>query len=244
MRYLMQIAYNGTNFSGYQRQPNKRTVQSELESALKIVFGEEIVSFASGRTDAGVHALGQMAHFDSDKVMDFDKLRYSLNSLLPEDVKVVEVTDGGDIHARYSAKHKRYMYLFYVSEYENPLLCGRALRLMNAVDLEKMQSACKLFKGEHDFKAFSSTGSTAKTSTREIFDCTITHDRNTGLYTFEVEGNGFLYKMVRYMVGSVIRVGQGKLDIDTLKSALDGGNLPKNVVQPPYALYLKSVNYD
>ncbi|MBO4937126.1 MAG: tRNA pseudouridine(38-40) synthase TruA [Clostridia bacterium] len=244
MRYLMQIAYNGTNFSGYQRQPNKRTVQSELESALKIVFGEEIVSFASGRTDAGVHALGQMAHFDSDSVMDFDKLRYSLNSLLPEDVKVVEVTDGGDIHARYSAKHKRYMYLFYVSEYENPLLCGRALRLMNDVDLEKMQSACKLFKGEHDFKAFSSTGSTAKTSTREIFDCSIEFDKNTGLYTFEVEGNGFLYKMVRYMVGSVIRVGQGKLDLETLKVALDGGNLPKNVVQPPYALYLKSVNYD
>ena len=109
MRYLMKISYCGDDFAGYQRQPGKRTVQSELENAIKVVFGEDIVTYASGRTDAGVHAYGQMVHFDSEQVKEFAPLLYSINSLLPHDVKVTHITDGGDIHARYSAKHKTYI---------------------------------------------------------------------------------------------------------------------------------------
>ena len=244
MRYLLQLAYKGTNFSGYQRQPDKRTVQGVLEDAINKVFGEEIVSFASGRTDAGVHALGQMVHFDSDKLIDFSSLKYSLNSLLPDDVRVVKIIDGGQLHARYSAKHKRYGYTFYVDDCERVMLVDRAYFVYGDLNVRLMRRACRLFKGEHDFKSFQATGSTAKTTVRTIYDCRIVYDRMNDTYRIEVEGNGFLYKMVRFIAGSLIKVGKGKLSLEQLKDALDGGDLPKNIVLPSHALTLLNVKYD
>ena len=238
----MQVSYCGDDFAGYQRQPGKRTVQGELDNALSVVFHENIVSYASGRTDAGVHAYGQMVHFDSAEIKKFDKLLYSINSLLPHDVQVVKIVDGGDIHARYTAKRKLYEYKFYISDADNPLLYSRAFRVYGSLDMDKMQKACQLFVGEHDFANFSSVGSTAKTTVRTIYSCRL--QENDGIYSLLVEGNGFLYRMVRYIAGAIIKVGQGKLDLDDISSALSGKNLPKNIVLPAHGLYLKSVSYN
>ena len=244
MNVKLTVSYDGTAYCGWQLQKNGISVAETLNAAIERVTGEKVRVVGSGRTDAGVHALGQMVHFDSEKFVDFSSLKYSLNSLLPNDVRVMNITDGGQLHARYSAKHKRYGYTSYVDDCERVMLTDRAYFVYGDLNVRIMKRACRLFKGEHDFKAFQATGSTAKTTVRTIYDCCIVYDRMNDTYRIEVEGNGFLYKMVRFIAGSLIKVGKGKLTLDELKDAIDGGELPKNIVLPAHALTLLNVKYD
>ena len=160
MRILLTVSYDGTNFCGYQRQPNKRTVEEELQIALRKLLNKPVKTIASGRTDSGVHAICQKVHFDSDLSMPASKYCDALNTYLPSDVRVISskrVAD--DFNARYSAKKKTYRYSCYFGKCENPL-CDRYKTLLKyPLDIEKIKKACEVIKGTHDFKCFLASGS-------------------------------------------------------------------------------------
>ena len=242
-RYKLTLEYDGTNFAGYQVQPSKRTVQSELEKALFNIYGERVATFASGRTDAGVHALGAVVHFDSPKPIK-NNIQDAINSFLPCDLKVVKVQQVDDnFDARFSTKKKTYGYKFYLSRYERPLFENKALRVNDNIDVEKMKQACKYLIGKHDFTSFVARKSCKTDFVREIYDAEIVKT-GTEEYIFKISGNGFLYNMVRIIMGTLLFVGSGKFAPEDVKKVIDAKDrrLAGNTV-PPYGLYLLSVEY-
>ena len=213
MSYAFLISYDGTHFYGSQRQKSLRTVQSVLEETAEKVFGAPVKAAFSGRTDAGVHAAGQVCHLDGDTGIPAEKLREAFNRLLPDDLKVLRsaaAPEGFDCTR--GARRKTYCYRFYCAESVLPLLERYAVRLEGAPDLDAMRAACALFEGEHDFAAFRATGSSAKTTVRTIYALSV--DRLTAyggtMYEIRVTGNGFLYNMVRFLAGELYAVGCGK----------------------------------
>lgn len=243
MRVFLKIEYDGTGYCGWQIQPNGTTVQEIIEKAIFSLTGERVSVTGSGRTDSGVHALGQVAHFDTDSCIPPEKFANALNQFLPDDVKVVEsrkVAD--DMHARFSAKRKTYRYKIYESKHPRPLLNRYSVRVEYPLDLEKMQSACKSLVGVHDFVGFSSTGSEVKDTVREIYSANVEKVGEEVIFT--VCGNGFLYNMVRIMAGTLVAVGIGKI----APSEIDGVILSKNrkmagATMPARGLTLVSVEY-
>ena len=245
-RILITVEYDGTSFCGWQSQNGKRCVQSTLEEALSSFYGEKIEIHGSGRTDAGVHALGQTAHFDAPQKNNFkvEKLPYAINEKLPEDVKILYAKIvPNDFHARKSVKQKTYQYKAYFSHFESPLERCRMMRVFPEPNLKAMQEAAKLLLGEHDFSAFMSTGSSIKDTTRTIYSIAIKKNQND--YTFEICGNGFLYNMVRIIVGTLIEIGQGRLSLTNIEKALASGERKySGRTAQPQGLYLKSVKYE
>lgn len=242
MKYLMTICYDGKDFCGFQTQPDARTVQGEIEQAMQIYFRENIIIFASGRTDSGVHAIGQVAHFDVNAELNLTTFLRSINALLPSDITITDVCKTNIAHARKDAKQKTYLYKFYVSDFDNALYRNRLTRIFTAVDIDKMKMAAAMLCGTHDFKFFSALNSSAKTTIRTIFESRI--ERIDDQYHFYITGNGFLYKMVRNIIGALIMVGQNKLLIDDFKKAIQKEKeLPKNITMPPHGLYLLNVKY-
>lgn len=243
MRYAMVIEYDGTAYSGWQRQKNAISVQQKIEEALEIVFGKKIVIVGSGRTDSGVHALAQVAHFDIDKDLNARSVIYSLNSLLPTDVKIqklIKVRD--DFHAQYDAVKKTYIYRSYVSESPSPLKDKYYVRVLPTVDVEKMKRAGKALVGKHDFKAFCSTGSSINSTEREIYNFEIVTKGDEII--FEITGNGFLYNMVRIIVGTLFFIGKGKLEENAIEKMLATGTRKLGgKTFPACGLTLKSVEY-
>lgn len=246
MRYLITISYDGTLFSGYQKQPKERTVQSELEKALKeINGGKKVDVHASGRTDAGVHALNQKVHFDLETKITTDKLVRGLNSLLPKDIYVknaLEVKD--DFHARFSAIGKEYIYILNMGEY-NPLERNYVYQHNKKLDVVEMERAMKYLEGEHNFKSFTKTDEEKDDYVRLISQTNIIRDsKDLNKITFVFVGTGFLRYMVRNMVGTLIDVGEGKIKseevIDILKKE-DRRSAGKTA--SPEGLYLKNVFY-
>lgn len=241
--YALTVEYDGTAFSGWQFQTNGRTVQGEIESALKKVTQVEGRIMGSGRTDAGVHAFGQVCHVRLLKAMDENALRKALNALLPKDIAVLEVWERTNaFDARKCSKDKTYEYRFYRSDIRRPLLEPYALRLPMALDVEAMQTASLAFAGQHDFAAYQATGSTATNTVRTIHHVSW---REEGPYLcFEVSGDGFLYHMVRNMVGVLLAIGRGKLCRADIEKSFEHGNrghLPPTA--KPQGLYLKKVAY-
>lgn len=236
------VLYDGTNFSGWQVQDGKRTVQGEIERALKELSGEDIRIVGSGRTDAGVHAEGQVFSFKTDLKIDDKRLYKAINARLPEDIRLSSTQKVDDnFNARYSAKKKTYEYRFYLGETINPLKERHALNIYG-VDLEAMCQAAKLFKGEHDFSAFCSTGSSVKTTVRKIYSCSLKKSGDDVI--FSVSGNGFLYNMVRIMAGTLLYVGEGKIPKENVLKAFESGDrmlLGKTL--SPKGLVLKKVEY-
>ena len=223
MRIKLTLSYDGTNYSGWQVQPNAVTVQQKLEEAVKASTGETVRVTGSGRTDAGVHAVMQVAHFDTTSSIPPERFYRALNAHLPVDIKVMKselATD--DFHAVTSAKKKTYTYSFYTSEIERPLKERYAVKLDKLPDVTKMRRAAKLFVGEHDFKAFCASGSGAKTTVREIYELKISKFRNDLRIT--VTGNGFLYNMVRIISGTLLAVGNGEITIKDVKKMLEEGD--------------------
>lgn len=220
MTVKLTISYDGTSYCGWQVQPNGLSVQQVIEDALFAVTGEKIKITGSGRTDAGVHAKGQVAHFEREREnIPAEKYLKALNAHLPPDIKVVKSERAEDgFNALRNAKKKTYEYRFYLSETELPLKERFAVWLDRAPDLELMKDCAKIFVGEHDFKCFCASGSSAKTTVRTIYNIDIAE--NDGEITFSVCGNGFLYNMVRSLVGTLLDAGYKKIDKAQLEKML------------------------
>lgn len=243
-RIKLVVQYNGKNFSGWQVQPEKRTVQGELEKVLEFLLKEKVKTYASGRTDAGVSSYGQVVHFDTDKEIVTKSLLVSLNGLLPEDVAVTsceKVTNNFD--ARFSVKKKTYMYRFYISRFRLPLFEENAFRVNDYVNLEKMKEACKYFIGTHDFGSFVSKKSGKTDFVRTIYDAKIV-ELFDGLYAFEITGNGFLYNMVRIIFGTILKAGYGQIKPQEVQNILEGKSRAlAGKTMPAKALVMKKVEY-
>ena len=243
-RYVIKFEYKGTNFCGYQVQPAKRTVQGEIEKILKNIFDQNIKIYASGRTDSGVHALAQIAHFDTKKKFSERQLLHLMNRALPEDVSVLEVWFAdANFDARFDAKEKTYIYKFYLSRFEKPLYKNLATRINDNVNVSKMKEACKYLLGEHDFKSFVARKSGKEDFVRTIYSAKITQT-DSGLFEFEISANGFLYNMVRIIFGTLIEVGSGRLAPEDVKRVIEEKDRSKaGKTYSPDGLYLKNVRY-
>lgn len=218
----LTIEYDGTNYQGWQVQGDAPTIQKTLEEAITNVVQHPVTVVGSGRTDAGVHALGQVAGFSTSSEIPAQNLAYAINSHLPPDVAVPAAEDAPpEFHARYSAKQKTYRYTILNRDVRSPLLRNRAYRLRAGLDLGEMKRAASHLIGEHDFQAFQSKSLEAegKSSVRTITRLSI--ERSGDLIELYVTANGFLYNMVRAIVGTLIEAGIGKIDADEVKRILD-----------------------
>lgn len=244
MRIKLTLEYDGTNYCGWQIQPNGVTVQQQIENAVLAVTGEKVSVTASGRTDSGVHALGQVAHFDTNSSIPPERFAPALNSALPSDVRVLKSTlVSEEFHSRFSAKKKTYAYKFYVSDVIRPLTDRYAAFVAFPLDFAAMKRVCELFIGTKDFRAFMATGSEVSDTVRTVYDAKITLS-DDGVFTFTVTGNGFLYNMVRIMAGTLVAAGEGKISRQNVLDAFSSGN--RNLLgktMPARGLTLVSVEY-
>ena len=240
MRYFMRFSYNGSKFNGFQKQVDKRTVQGDLESVLSKIFNENIRVVASGRTDAGVHAYNQCLHFDSSKEVDFDKLKFSLNSLL-HNIYVKELYSvPDDFHARYDCTKKEYIYKINVGEFD-PIYEEYIYQYNKSLDIEKMKDACMYLIDEHDFRSFTSLDY-EKNCVRTIYSIDISIEND--IIYIDFVGNGFLKYMVRNMVGLLIEVGSNNRNVEDVKKILDSMDRKEAVIcSPSMGLYLANVYY-
>jgi len=238
MRVKLEISYIGDEYNGWQVQPNKKTVQGEIASAIKSLTSQSVILTGSGRTDTGVHALCQVAHFDLEKDFPIQKIKNGLNFYLPPSIRILSACEQPDFHARFDAKSKTYCYLFSTSD--NALYQNRAYYKAD-LNYKKMEEASKVFLGKHDFSAFMSLGSEVKTTERKIFD--IGFEKKDDFWVFSVTADGFLYNMVRKIVGTLIKVGESKLSFQDLKEILQKKDNTLSPIAPAYALYLKKVEY-
>lgn len=242
--YRLEIAYVGTNYSGWQIQPNGNSIQEEIEKALKILCpGESIRVIGSGRTDAGVHAKAQVAHFKSIGTVSL----HSLNGLLPKDIRVKKLTPVEDtFHAQISAKRKTYRYQIYLNKIQDPFGAPYHWHVYDPLSIDLIREAARYFVGTHDFTSFAneaSTGAAAKNGVRTLFSVEVI-ERGDWL-DLEFTGNGFLYKMVRNIVGTLVEVGRGKIapdEIPKLFAHKDRRFLSR--AAPAQGLFLMSVQYE
>ncbi|MFW5780544.1 MAG: tRNA pseudouridine(38-40) synthase TruA, partial [Bacillota bacterium] len=243
MRYLITIEYNGKNYCGWQYQNNALSVQQVIEDTMFEFLKQKVKLVASGRTDKGVHAYGQKAHFDINTNFPMNKLPIAINNILPDDIRIKDISKvDDDFHAQYSAKRKTYIYKFYISKIESPIRKDTHARIIPPLDFELMKQGAKLFLGKHDFKAFSSTGSSIKTTTRTIYKLDL--QKKNDEITMEIEGDGFLYNMVRIIAGTLVWLAKKKLTLSDIMEAMDTQNRKKGgKTFPAHALYLKDVLY-
>lgn len=245
-RIKATISYDGTNFSGYQVQPGKRTVQLELEKVLtKMHKGNEIRVTASGRTDARVHALGQVIHFDTALSIPNEGYKKALNTQLPGDIRVLEVEEvTQDFHARYGAKGKRYRYIWNCEEVQSPFRRNYSVETKGVKpDVTKMQKASKYIIGTHDFSCFcaANTSVVDKVRTVSFLDFEM-HGEELHMI---IEGNGFLYNMVRIIAGTLWEVGIGKRNPESLQEIISSKHRDNaGKTAPPHGLYLEKVYYE
>lgn len=249
MRYVLKIAYDGTAYAGWQRQKNALSVQESLEGAILSALGEDVRVTASGRTDAGVHAAGQVCHFDSDKItVPPEKMPDCLNRYLPPDIRAIEGWEGDEgFDSNRSAKRKTYCYSLYVSAREMPLKDRFSVRIEDAPCLEILQAKAKLFEGEYDFKAFCASGSSVKTTVRRVYQVRVEEGKSYGSRDLKiyVTGNGFLYNMVRTMVGELLDLALDRRLEESLFTAYETGDrslLGKTM--PAKGLTLLNVEYE
>ncbi|SFA48755.1 tRNA pseudouridine38-40 synthase [Parageobacillus thermantarcticus] len=244
-RIKCTLSYDGTHFFGYQIQPGKRTVQGELERALQQIHkGEAIRVTASGRTDAGVHAYGQVIHFDTPLSLSPDQWKKALNALLPDDIVIKDAQEATpSFHARFSAKAKEYRYKVRIAQERDVFLRNYCYYFPHPLDMEAMRRALRLIEGTHDFTSFCSAKTNVDDRVRTIYtaDMAVRDD----LLEFRFIGNGFLYNMVRIIVGTILEVGQGKRSVDSISSALAAKDRRlAGKTAPPQGLYLWKVYYD
>ena len=243
MRYLIKFSYDGTNFCGYQKQPQKRCVESELEKALYDINNHTKTKvIGAGRTDRGVHANCQCACFDITVDITLYKLKCALNSLLPEDINVfsTEVVDK-DFHARFMSKKKTYKYIINCGEY-NPIERNYVYQYGKELDVEKMKKEIKSFIGVHDFKPFVSEEAVKEDYVREIFDAHIEQEKEKVIFYFT--GTGFMKYQVRNMVGTLFKVGKGKLETGIVNKIFEDSSYSKYITtMRREGLYLDNIEY-
>jgi tRNA pseudouridine38-40 synthase len=244
MRTLrVELRYDGQGFAGWQRQANRMTVQQALEEAIQKVCGQTVVAHGSGRTDAGVHALRQVAHFRVDSRLDDATWQRALNAHLPEGVAVMESrTASEDFHARFSAVGKRYAYLFSDARIEDPLTRHHVWWAPRRLDLSRMREAARHLIGRHDWRSFQTTGSTPKTSIRTVRSLHLWRRGHRILLV--VEADGFLYNMVRAFAGTLAEVGRGACEAeDVLKMREACDRRAGGPTAPAHGLYMLRVLY-
>jgi tRNA pseudouridine38-40 synthase len=249
IRYKVTLAYDGTLFSGFERQPNQRTIEGVLTQKVNLMAKKPkppIVVYGSGRTDAGVHALGQVVHFDFPFDLPTQAIYRGLNSLLPLDMEIKKVEIVPDtFHARYDVSGKRYVYRLDLGEFRDPFKRNYTGNWRFPIDINKVQSAMTDFIGEHDFTSFVASGSTARSNFRTIYEANATFDKAANEIQLVFYGNGFLYNMVRIMVGVVVEIGSGMRpegDIRRLYEVRDRNQARRTM--PASGLYLKRVYYE
>lgn len=236
------IQYNGANYCGWQKQPDSLGIQGTIEKAIYEITKEQVKLTGSGRTDAGVHALGQVANFKLESSIPAHKIPSALNAKLPKSISIIACTEVDDeFHSRYSAKGKRYRYLIYNNMYRSPIYKDTSYHVRYDLDFEKMCKEAKHLIGEHDFKGFMSSGSSVNDTVRTIYDITL--EKQEDLIILEVEGNGFLYNMVRIIVGTLVDIGRGRIN-ESLKDVINSKNRGKcGHTAPAHGLFLKKVDY-
>ena len=238
------IEYDGKDFSGWQKQPNKLNIQGEIERAIEEITGEEVDLIASGRTDAGVHALAQVANFKIEKDIPIEKIPYSLNSKLKKSIRVKSAEEVDEkFHSRYTCKRKTYRYVINNSVQGTAIYRNLQYHFPEKLDEEKMNKGIKYLIGEHDFKSFKASGTSSKSSVRTIYDAKVT--REGDIVTIELTGNGFLYNMVRIISGTLVDVGIEKTKPEEVKEILEAKDrLKAGKTLPPTGLYLVDVKYE
>ena len=248
MRYVLKIAYDGTDYAGWQCQKNATSVQETLEKVIETALGVTVRLTASGRTDAGVHALGQTCHFDADLTIPAEKLPDCLNRFLPSAIRVLagwNANEGFDCNR--SAKRKTYRYSLYDGFYDMPLKDRFAVRVENLPDIETLRKVAKALEGEHDYKAFCASGSAVKTTVRTVYEVRVEETESYGTRDIHVyvTGNGFLYNMVRTMVGEMLDLAWKRRTLESLETAYQTGEralLGKTM--PAKGLMLMQVVYE
>ena len=246
MRFFITFAYDGSKYNGYQKQPHKKTIQDEIEKALKQLNGGKAISIvASGRTDAGVHAYNQRAHFDMDKKITPEKIKSALNSLIPDDIyikKVFEVDD--NFHARFNVKAKEYIYKINMGVY-NPIEKDYIYQYNKKLDISEMERALKYIEGTHDFRSFVKIDEEKDDYTRTIVQTSLIRDnKNVNQLTISILGTGFMRYMVRNIVGMLIEIGEGKYKSEDIINILKAKDRTQaGMCAPACGLYLRDVYY-
>lgn len=237
------VEYDGANYSGWQRQKDATTVQEKIEEAIFKITGEKTALHGSGRTDAGVHAIGQTANFRTESGIDIKIFPKAFNSVLPEDITVKSAEEADeDFHSRASAKKKTYFYKILNRPFPSPLNRKTCWFIPGDLDTERMKAACPLLVGERDFAVFAHSNANVKTTVRRVFKAEIGKDGDFIIFT--IQANGFLKRMVRLIVGTLVQVGGGKLKIGDFEKIIKSGKkTPKVVAAPPQGLFLESVEY-
>ena len=240
----LTIEYDGKDFNGWQKQPNKLNIQGTIEQAIKNITGEDVELNASGRTDAGVHALGQVANFKTNSEIPIEKFSIAINSKLKKSIVIKKAEEVDErFHSRLNCKRKTYRYIINNSPEGTAIYRYLETHIPQKLDVKKMEQALKYFEGEHDFKAFKASGTSSKSSVRTIYKTQIYKKEDRII--IELTGNGFLYNMVRIIAGTLVDVGLGKIEppqIENIIKEKKRENAGKTL--PPNGLYLVSVEYE
>ena len=240
----LTIEYDGKCYNGWQKQPDKLNIQGEIEKAIYNITKEKVELIGSGRTDAGVHALGQVANFKTNSKIEIDKVPLAINSQLKNSIIIKNAEEVDErFHSRYNAKHKTYRYTINNSKTGTALYRNLQYCFPIKLDVSKMQKAAKYFEGEHDFKAFKSSGTSSKNSVRTIYKAVVKQEGDT--ITIELTGNGFLYNMVRIISGTLLDVGLGKIAPDEIPNIIDSKDRQRaGKTLPAHGLCLVEVEYN
>ena len=252
--YKIVVQYKGTHYQGFQVQAVGKTIQGEINSALKILSkSEEVKSVGSGRTDAGVHALAQVMRIEIPVDIPVQNLSKALNSNLPDDIRVVEASvASSDFHPIFSAKSKEYNYVFTTDEIISPFARELISHFPFQLDIELMKKGCQIFCGDHDFINYQCVGTEVESTMRKIISCELVRLESTGhwrnlageYYVLKVVGNGFLKQMVRLLMGALLSLGKGKITLEDLEKSLKTPLKNRlGATAPPQGLYLKEVHY-
>ena len=240
----LTIEYDGTNYLGWQRQPQGLTIQEVIENALGKITGEEINLQGSGRTDSGVHALAQVANFQTDADIESSAFQKGLNSILPKDISIISAESvDPEFHSQHSAHSKIYVYKILNRPYSSALNRHRTWSIPYYLCIDSIMRAVQYLPGEHDFRAFTQNGANVKSTVRNIIDASVVY-RNQENIKIEIEANGFLKRMVRLIVGTLVQVGKKRITPEDFKEILDSGEKTKFIyAAPAHGLYLKEVKY-
>lgn len=240
----LTIEYDGKDFNGWQKQPNKLNIQGEIERAIYNITKEEVDLIGSGRTDAGVHAFGQIANFKTNSNISIEKMAIAINSQLKNSIVVKKAEEVDErFHSRYNAKRKTYRYVINNTEYGSAIYRNLEYHFPIKLNVKNMKEAAKFFEGEHDFKAFKSSGTSGKNSVRTIYKAEVRTDGERIL--IELTGNGFLYNMVRIISGTLLDVGLGKIEPSEIEDIINSKDRTRaGKTLPAHGLYLVKVNYE
>ncbi len=247
MRVLLRVAYDGTNYHGWQRQENAVSVESVLTAELQRLLKEDIELIGASRTDAGVHAMGNVAVFDTETTIPAEKICFAVNQSLPPDIRVMESREvSADFHPRYTECIKTYEYVISNEKIYNPLTRLYAYGVYFPLDIGKMKEAAKYFVGEHDFAGFCSAGSQVKSTVRTIYDLQVIADRNAASEIhIRVTGNGFLYNMVRIIAGTLVEVGKGYITPEEIPAIIESRERRQaGPTAPAHGLKLVEIKYN